>query len=156
MTTTEEREMTTTIRPTVDLYDCDGNAFGILARVERAFRNAGLKDQWPAVRDEMTSGDYYNLLGTVGKYCDISYDAPRPYCANCGDARIDKDNYCPECEYDNTDAISVCCVECGQRYPDEEWLDHNSTCDECVMYLEDIARQEAEDDEYDEDDEDDD
>jgi hypothetical protein len=60
------------------------------------------------------------------------------------DARIDKDNYCPECEYDNTDAISVCCWECGQRYPDDEWLDHNGTCDECVMYLEDIARQEGE------------
>ena len=59
-------------RPTVKLIGGDGNAFAILGACQRAARKAGWpKERWDAVRDEMTSGDYDQLLGTAMKHFDV-------------------------------------------------------------------------------------
>ena len=57
----------------VKLAGEDGNAFAILARVDRAMRDAGIdKEERDAFRDEATSGDYNNLLATVMNWVEVS------------------------------------------------------------------------------------
>jgi hypothetical protein len=63
----------TTTRPTVNLNGCDGNAFGILARAERAYRAAGRTDEWPAMRERMTAGTYDELLAVLLLECDVTF-----------------------------------------------------------------------------------
>jgi hypothetical protein len=59
-------------RPVVQLIGGDGNAFAILGACQRAAKQAGWsKEQWAKVRDEMTSGDYDQLLGTAMQYFDV-------------------------------------------------------------------------------------
>lgn len=51
---------------TVKLVGEDGNAFSIIARVQRALRSGGVSSEdIHAWRDEATSGDYDHLLRTV-------------------------------------------------------------------------------------------
>ena len=57
----------------VKLAGEDGNAFAILARVDRAMRDAGIdKAERDTFRDEATSGDYNNLLATVMNWVEVS------------------------------------------------------------------------------------
>ncbi len=55
----------------VPLVGEDGNAFSIIGRVVRAMRNAGVDNEIVArYRDEVTSGDYNNLLSVTMCYVD--------------------------------------------------------------------------------------
>ena len=51
----------------------DGNAFGILGRVQRAMRLAKVaQDEIDQFVEEATSGDYDHLLQTCLKWVDVS------------------------------------------------------------------------------------
>lgn len=119
--------MPTTVRPIVNLYDCDGNAFAILARVRDAFRAAQRLDDWEAFRTELTSGDYDHLLATIGTECDVVWERQRAWCDDCGDARYNTEGICPECGYEGEREP---CWECGQSFPSDQ-LNHNSQCCDC-------------------------
>ena len=59
-------------KPRVKLVGRDGNAFFILGACHRAAKAAGWsQDQWVAVRNEMTSGDYNHLLATAMEHFDV-------------------------------------------------------------------------------------
>jgi hypothetical protein len=57
----------------VDLVGENGNAYVLIAKVNKALRNAGVPR---AERDEFmkeaTSGDYDNVLGTIMKWVEVS------------------------------------------------------------------------------------
>jgi len=58
---------------TVELIGQDGNAFAILARVQRALRSARLpEDEIQEFMAEATSGDYSHLLATVTATVEIA------------------------------------------------------------------------------------
>ena len=64
--------ITSNTKPKLKLIGADGNAFAILGKARRAWKDAGLPaDEWDAVRAEMTSGDYDCLLGAAMKYFDV-------------------------------------------------------------------------------------
>lgn len=119
--------MTTTTQPIVNLYECDGNAFAILARVRTAFREAGRMSEWDAFREELTAGDYNHLLATIGTRCEVVWERPRPYCDDCGEARYNAEGVCPECGYEGD---KESCADCGQEYPADQ-LNHNTQCCDC-------------------------
>jgi hypothetical protein len=51
----------------------DGNAFAILASVERELRRAGVsKEERALFREEATSGDYDHLLRTVMEWVEVA------------------------------------------------------------------------------------
>ena len=54
----------------VNLVGEDGNAFFILARVQKALKEAGYKDVIEEFVAEATSGDYDHLLQTVVAYVE--------------------------------------------------------------------------------------
>lgn len=57
----------------VDLTWKDGNAFGVLAAVDRALRQAGVsEDERDEFRAEATSGDYDHLLQTAMAWVVVS------------------------------------------------------------------------------------
>lgn len=59
-------------KPTVKLVGKDGNAFAILAAVEKAMKKAGCKkEEIDQYKKEAMSGDYDNLLRVTMKYCDV-------------------------------------------------------------------------------------
>ena len=59
-------------RPIVKLTGEDGNAFAIIGRCSKTARKAGWsKDQIKVLTDQMSSGDYDNLLATAVKYFDV-------------------------------------------------------------------------------------
>lgn len=139
--TEREHPVTTIIRPTVNLYDCDGNAFAILARVRDAFRAAGILPEWEAFRTELTAGDYDNLLATIGTRCEVVWERERTYCDDCGEARYNAEGICPECGYEGD---TEPCVECGQMFASGD-LNHNSQCCDCE-WDEEWANSDDEDD----------
>ena len=141
--------MSTKTRPIVNLYECDGNAFAILARVRTAFREANRSSEWEAFRDRMTSGDYDHLLATIGTECDVVWQRPRPWCPECGGERLNSDGECPDAECGHVDAEEEC-VECHEHFPASE-LNHNSYCSDCEWDVYWSEQDEAEDDEEDED-----
>ena len=53
----------------LDLTGPDGNAFVILGYARRLSRQ--LDEDWDTVRDEMTSGDYENLIKVFEKYFGV-------------------------------------------------------------------------------------
>ena len=56
----------------VELSGQDGNAFLILARVDRALRQAGVsKEERTAFASQATSGDYNDLLTTVHEWVTV-------------------------------------------------------------------------------------
>jgi hypothetical protein len=57
---------------TVQLTGNDGNAFGIIANVGRALRDAGATpDEIKEYQTESMSGDYDNLLRTAMKWVNV-------------------------------------------------------------------------------------
>ncbi len=58
----------------VKLIGEDGNAFAILARVERALKKAGRGDLVQEYLQEATSGDYMHLLKTTLEYVHVEMD----------------------------------------------------------------------------------
>lgn len=59
-------------KPKVKLIGRDGNAFSIMGFCHEAWRKAGGDPtEWKTIREEMTSGDYNNLLATACKYFDV-------------------------------------------------------------------------------------
>jgi hypothetical protein len=53
---------------TVDLTNCDGNAYSILGKVRSRLKKAGIpENEIKAFSDEATSGNYDHLLQTVMK-----------------------------------------------------------------------------------------
>lgn len=57
---------------TVELSGSDGNAFAILAKMNRAFIKEGILDRWEDFRNEATSGDYDHLLQTCMKWVNVT------------------------------------------------------------------------------------
>lgn len=56
----------------VQLVGQDGNAFMILALVQKALRRAGVsKEEIAEFHAEATSGDYTHLLATAMKWVDV-------------------------------------------------------------------------------------
>jgi len=118
---------TTTTRPTVNLYECDGNAFSIMARVRRAFRDAGRSAEWDAALASLTAGSYEQLLAAVYELCEVVYEAPPAPCVDCGERAIDEDGLCGECGHQHRTEE---CSECREHFP-EGSLNHNSLCGDC-------------------------
>jgi hypothetical protein len=67
--------------PKLELVGEDGNAFFILGRAHRAYRDhhrklmtphAVIDAGWEKIKAEATSGDYDHLLGTMMKHFDVS------------------------------------------------------------------------------------
>ena len=59
--------------PFVQLIGNDGNAFAIIGACQKAARKAGWsKERMDAVRDEMMSGDYDNLLRVAMTHFDVA------------------------------------------------------------------------------------
>lgn len=56
----------------------DGNAYAILNRAKSALRAYGRTDDWEAIRDEMTSGDYEHLLDVLEKHFTVMGTAVVP------------------------------------------------------------------------------
>lgn len=57
----------------VDLTGHDGNAYGIMGRVQAALKEAGAtEEEVAAYISESTSGDYDNLLRTAMKWVNVS------------------------------------------------------------------------------------
>lgn len=52
-------------QPTIDLTGPDGNAFALLAHGKRFAKELDL--DWIPIQDEMTSGDYENLVEVFDK-----------------------------------------------------------------------------------------
>lgn len=57
---------------TIDLSGPDGNAFALLGIAKRAARELEL--DWTKINEEMTSGDYENLLDVFMKYFGDYYE----------------------------------------------------------------------------------
>ena len=55
----------------VQLTGQDGNAFGVIGKVNRALRQAGHGDRVEAFIAEATAGDYEHLLSTVGRWVEV-------------------------------------------------------------------------------------
>ena len=58
-------------KPTLDLRNVDGNAFVLIGAGARALRASHTSEEISQFREEATSGDYNNVLMTLGKWCDI-------------------------------------------------------------------------------------
>jgi len=59
-------------KPEVKLIGEDGNAFSIMARCQRAWKDAGNNmDKWEKIQKEMMSGDYDHLLHVATQYFDV-------------------------------------------------------------------------------------
>lgn len=57
----------------VQLTGEDGNVFGIIARIRKALRRAGVDaEEISQFTDEMTSGDYGDALSTASRWVTIS------------------------------------------------------------------------------------
>lgn len=57
----------------VQLGGGDGNAYAVLAAVERGLKKAGVdQSERTAFFDEATSGDYDNLLATAIRWVEVS------------------------------------------------------------------------------------
>ena len=71
---------------TVDFTHQDGNAFAILGTVTRAQKDGARGDLVEEFRAEATSGDYNNLLATVGRYVVVEYSVSDDgeECWECG------------------------------------------------------------------------
>ena len=66
----------------IDLQGPDGNAFFLMAQAESWLRQMDRRDEFRAMRTEMMSGDYNNLLRVFkSKFGDlVSFDnAPEEY-----------------------------------------------------------------------------
>lgn len=60
-------------KPEVKLVGTDGNAFAIIAKCHRAAQLAGWSAaEWDAVKKEMMSGDYDNLLRVAMAHFEAS------------------------------------------------------------------------------------
>lgn len=59
----------------VPLLGTDGNAFGILGRVEKAMRKGGIETgEIESYMNEAMAGDYHHLLATTMKWVDTDSD----------------------------------------------------------------------------------
>ena len=59
-------------KPVVNLIGTDGNAFGILGRVQIALRKAGADEEYiQKYQDEATCGSYGNLLVVTMGYVQV-------------------------------------------------------------------------------------
>ena len=56
----------------VQLSGLDGNAFGVLGRVNRALKDAGHPEAVEPFTAEATAGDYDHLLQTAMRWVDVS------------------------------------------------------------------------------------
>ena len=60
------------VKPTVELSGNDGNAFSIMARVQKALRRAGYTaEEVDQYLKEAKSGDYDHLLQVTMKWVDV-------------------------------------------------------------------------------------
>jgi len=64
--------MKTKKKPTVKLIGKDGNAYAIMARVEKALKRAGYSsDETDQYLEEATSGSYDHLLSVTMKWVNV-------------------------------------------------------------------------------------
>ena len=59
------------MKPTMNLSECDGNAFAILGTAQRICKRNGMLDEWDKIKLEATSGDYDHLVKTMMKYFEV-------------------------------------------------------------------------------------
>lgn len=80
---------------TVNLDNVDGNAFSIMGHVTRAMKKHGVSsDEIDKYRKESMSGDYDNLLQTIGKWVTVDF-------CDCGDDDDYEDDY--DSDYEDDD-----------------------------------------------------
>jgi len=57
----------------VKLIGTDGNAFSVMSLCRRAWIKAGkTTEEWKNIQNEMTSGDYDNVLQTAMNHFEVS------------------------------------------------------------------------------------
>ena len=62
-------------KPHCPLENADGNIFNILGLASRALRRAGMAEEAKEMCEKVThSGDYYQALGVIMEYVDVSSD----------------------------------------------------------------------------------
>jgi hypothetical protein len=67
-----KRVIEASAKPRLRLVGADGNAFNLLGLAQRAARKAGWsEEQWKAVRDHATAGDYDHLLAVLQEEFDV-------------------------------------------------------------------------------------
>lgn len=83
----------------IPLVGEDGNAFSILARVQRTMKRNGLGDKVAEFHAEATSGDYDNLLRTVMAWFAVDEDDEdeNPYACQNGCGEKYAVGGCPAC-----------------------------------------------------------
>lgn len=59
-------------KPKVKLTGRDGNAFAIIARVQKALKQNGQEEEAKKFIKEATSGDYNHLIQTAMRYVEVS------------------------------------------------------------------------------------
>ena len=64
-------------KPQIDLSGPQGNAFYLLAVVEKTFRQSGAPELGEAIAKEMMAGDYENLVKTFDKYLGDHFEIVR-------------------------------------------------------------------------------
>ena len=69
----EDRDASTSDKPTLKLVGTDGNAFALLGKARRAATDAGWPERrWKEIQTEAMSGDYDHLLQTLIAHFEVS------------------------------------------------------------------------------------
>ena len=56
----------------VNLSECDGNAYMLMAKVRKALKRGGIsEDEQNAFTEEAKSGDYFNVIDTCEKWVTV-------------------------------------------------------------------------------------
>ena len=71
------RKKTNKERPLIDLTGPQGNAFYLIAVVEKTFRQSGAPDLGKSIIEEMKNGDYEHLVKTFDLYLGEHFDIVR-------------------------------------------------------------------------------
>ena len=80
----------------IDLHGPKGNAFALMAQADDFLRQMGRRDEFNAMRTEMMSGDYNNLLRVFQeKFGDLVefYNAPEDYEPPIGSYSTSEEEY---------------------------------------------------------------
>ena len=60
------------IKPTVNLSECNGNAFSVLGKVIKALRDNGYsKEEIDQYKEEATGGDYQDFILTTFSWVNV-------------------------------------------------------------------------------------
>ena len=71
------RKKTNKERPLIDLSGPQGNAFYLIAVVDKTFRRSGASELGQSIIEEMKKGDYEHLVKTFDLYLGEHFDIVR-------------------------------------------------------------------------------